>query len=1256
MRLKLPSVLSRRAGLAAAALLVVPFVAAGPAALAQDQAQASSTLLATPLVRVTTPVENDALVTLKGNTHPMAQARYDQGAASTSLATGKLQLLLRRSPAQQVALREYLGSLQDPHSASFHKWLTPQSYGASFGIADQDLQTVENWLQSQGFKIEGVPASRNLIQFSGTTGQIAQAFHTSIHSYLVNGVKHYSNASDPQIPAALSPVVAGISPMNDFRAKPLHVLGAHSQAVAKNGSLQVVTQPGTGAKSALTVTEGSTPTLLLTPSDAATIYNAANSLNRNYTGAAQQNGQGVNIGVAEYSDIQTADYLNYRRLFLNETNPVAPTLVVDGVDPGVLYEGDGGEALLDVEMEAALAPKANIFAYSSNSDLVDDGLTNAIIRAIEDNIVSVLSISYGNCEENLGTSGNLEISELWEEAAAQGITVAVATGDSGSAACDQGTATGQAVSGLTVSGFASTPYNVAVGGTDFDILATNFSQYVAAEGATNPSSTAFYGSALSYIPENPWNDSISNNPPGAFTSNVPAQYNDGTGTPSFTILDAGGGGASSAALCNGAEDQNGNCLGLPAGYPTPPFQTGISVGTAAPAGVRYLPDVSLFAAPGSEHPVAWAYCSDSALDESTQNYTDCVPGSDGSFNIEGIGGTSASTPAFAGMLAQVIQNLPTVNGQFQRLGLANNVLYNLFNKSANNGSIFHDVAVGNNSVPCAANTPSCASNGFVTGYNATTGYDPASGLGSVNVAALVTAWPTATFTATGTTLTLNGGTTPITITHGANVTIASTVTPSTATGIVSVTGQPTGQGAAALNAYVPLTSGTGSITADYLPGGTYTVQAYYPGDVSDSPSTSNPPIQVTVNPEASVPFLSLQIEDLATGNPPTGNPIPYGEYGFAYVEPGNTNATTAGYHGSASGTATLLNNGTSLATQTLNSQGAAAFPIYGFAPGTYSLGASYSGDASYSPSSTTANVALSITKAPTALSIKAASSSIAASASTTVLVTLSTDSAGAYPGGPITLTSGNTSFQSSVAAGTTTTGADAYFATFTVPGTSLASGANTLTAAYGGDTNYLGAGSVSTVINVSGTSGTSAGFSLTSAPSTVNISTPGQSGTATVSIAPTNGFTGAVNLTCTLASSGLVKGLPSCTVTPSVNVAAGTAATATVTINTTAQTAALAIPGNNGASSDPLHRLLAVGGGATLCSVLLFCIPARRKAWRSMLMAMIALIGFGALGMMGCGGTSTNNGTGTQVGTYTATVTGTSGTTTANTNITINVQ
>ena len=1247
-------------GLAAAALL----------SQSQLRAQDSSDLLAQPAVRVSQPVSNTALVTLKNNTSPMAQAKFDQGVASASTETGRLQLLLRPSAAQSEALREYLGGLQDPHSANYHKWLTPQSYGASFGISEQDLETVEAWLQSEGFAVNSVPASRNFITFSGTFGQVAQAFHTSIHSYMINGVRHYSNASDPSIPAALAPVVLGVSPLNDFHAKPDYIQQMRGKAQGAQGHLQVVSATAQSASPDYTYPISGTNYLLLTPSDAATIYDSPNSLNSKFSGSTQEIGTGVNIGLVGDSDLPLDDYLNYRKLLLNETTPPQPTQVIDGADPGQVNDGSSEEALIDAEFSGGLAPGANIYFYSSADSLLQDGALNAAIRAVEDNNVDILSMSFSECELDLGPSGNAEISALWQQAAAQGITVLVSAGDTGSASCDDDAGdTTVAQKGLSVSGLASTPYNIAVGGTDFDVLSSAFSQYVdPSTGGSSP----YYRSALSYIPEDPWNESISNNPPGSYTTNKVMEYPLTDGGGSTTILAAGGGGPSSAAFCNEGVDQEGDCL-APAGYATPPFQTGISLGSqnpsAAPTGVRYLPDVSLFASSGSEHPATWLVCADSAVTGYATAYTDCVPNAQGQFDFDGVGGTSTSSPAFAGILGMVVQSLGG-----KRLGLANNVLYNLSTTDSSAG-IFHDITAGNNSEPCVDGTTDCeTSNDFLQGWNAGTGYDLATGLGSVDISKLVSGWDSAQFTGTSVTLTAGTSanslsTSALNINHGTAVTLATSVTPTSATGTVSVNG-PTGQGGEAADEDIPLTNGAGQATVSDLPGGSYSIHAYYPGDVTHSPSTSSS-IAVKVNPEASSPFFAVFAYD--PGNTQSEgqlNPasLPYGYESAAVAQPANASAafsggSVSGSHGTASGTVTLLNNGTAFqtslfpSTQNLNAQGLASFSITSLSPGNYSFGASYSGDNSYNASTTSSPIAFTITPGGTKLSVSTNNTAIASSGTATVVALLETDSIGALPGGTVTLTAGNgASFTGTVLSGTLPNGTVAVQVTFSVPGSSLASGANTLTAKYPGDMNYAAATPASVNVTVSGSTsggGTTPGFNISSASPSLSIATSGQSaGPDTITVAPTNGFTGAVAMKCALPLNIGGGAAPTCSLSASsVTLSGTTAQTLTLTVNTAALSA---LQPMQAPADHMLRRLLAGGGGLALCSVLLFGIPGRRRSWQSMLVVLLA---FGVLGAIGCGGTSTSsNNNGTQPGTYSVTVTGTSGSTTANTVVSVTVQ
>ncbi|MGC2301272.1 MAG: protease pro-enzyme activation domain-containing protein, partial [Acidobacteriaceae bacterium] len=402
---------------------VVVLAAAGACLPLQSQ----NPQAAAPQNRIVAPIDESNRVAFSGTVHPLAQARFDRGAAPSTMATGRIMLLLQRSAAQQQALTQYLADVQNPGSPSFHQWLTPAQYGAMFGLTDSDLQTVESWLQSQGFKIEKVPQARNFIQFSGTAGQLQHAFQTSIHAFAVGGETHYANVNDPQIPAALAPVVAGVAPLNDFRPKPHLVKGDSGHYDATTHTIE----PD------LTLFNGSTPFLFVDPADAATIYDTpSTTLNANFTSGTAYDGTGVNLGIVGVSDLTVADVSNYRQAFLGETSSTVnlPTVIVDGEDPGL--NGAAVEALLDNEVSGGIAPKAKVYFYTSADSDIASGLYNAIVRAVDDNTVSILSMSFGECEAGLGSGGNAFFEEVTQQAAAQGISFTVSAGDGGSAGCD----------------------------------------------------------------------------------------------------------------------------------------------------------------------------------------------------------------------------------------------------------------------------------------------------------------------------------------------------------------------------------------------------------------------------------------------------------------------------------------------------------------------------------------------------------------------------------------------------------------------------------------------------------------------------------------------------------------------------------------------------------------------------------------------------------------------------------------------------
>ena len=449
---------------------------------------------------ITRPVDESIRVRLRGNVHPLAQAANDLGPVGDSEKTGTLLLVLGRSSDQQGALDTFAKSASMPGTAQYRHWLAPESFAKQFGASQNDTAQVTSWLEANGFTVEGVAKAGNIIRISGNMGALRSAFRTEVHRYQVGESVHLSNSTDPSIPAALAPAIRGIVSLNDFRPQSQAIRGPHATHAAEGAN-------SNRPRAQLTVygpTQWGDPVagepnydvyFLPAAGDAAVIYDTPNSaMNPAYKGTTWT-GAGVTIGIAADSNLSAnaiADIANYRSLFLNEPlsqaqiDPQLPKVVVDGNDPG--ENGDELEALLDVEQAMAFAPKALTMVYTASNGDLQAGVFLAMQRAVDDNAVSILNVSFGACEGNLGTATNAFLNELYEQAAAQGITVTVSSGDSGSGACDQdGVGWGAgAVSGLTVNGLASTPWNVAVGGTDFDTLystdISNLEKYIQVPG------------------------------------------------------------------------------------------------------------------------------------------------------------------------------------------------------------------------------------------------------------------------------------------------------------------------------------------------------------------------------------------------------------------------------------------------------------------------------------------------------------------------------------------------------------------------------------------------------------------------------------------------------------------------------------------------------------------------------------------------------------------------------------------------------
>jgi len=653
--------------------------------------------------------------------------------------------------------------------------------------------------------------------------------------------------------------------------------------------------------------------------------------------------------------------------------------------------------------------------------------------------------------------------------------------------------------------------------------------------------------------------------------------------------------------------------------------------------VRDLPDVSLLAGDGF-YGAAWLLCDNIASTDNT-----CVVGATG-FSFYGVGGTSAASPAFAGIMALVEQSQSAGSKGHVRLGQANFVLYNLANQASVYSSAFHDVPIGsNNSVYCVSGSPNCGPNLFETGYNTGTAYDLATGLGSVDATQLIDDWTKAAFTATTTAFTINGATTPISITHGQTVTLNATVAGGATlpTGDVALISNAN-QDADTYNSnglgFFPLANGTtGSVSYSNLPGGTYTVYANYGGDINFAQSQSTG-VQVNVAKENSV--LGLSNFDSSGNQISVAGSYPYGSFFSTEAEPVGVSQENSSTPASATGSVVFSDtagfpSGVS-GTAPINSNGYAELPLYYFSPGAHSVSASYAGDNSLN-ASTGGPITFAIAQAPTANTVTPSATTVSSGTFTvTSIITPTPASGAASPTGTVTLTTNGTTIGTGTVAATqdSTTGASLGTVSITVNVTSLAAGANTITAAYSGDTNYAASSATTTVTSTATPVTPSIAVTATAA----TVSSPGQSGSSTVTITPSN-YTGTVNLTCAPATSPSGANAtynPACSLASSAVKITSGAATTTATFTTTAPTSgALAYPQTN-----RKNRLYEAEGGAALACILFFGIPARRRGWRSMLTLLSFLV---TMAGVGCGGGgNNNNGTpGTTTGVYTFTVTGT---------------
>ena len=1213
-----------------------------------SETSASAQESATPQVRIVNRIDESDLVTLRGNTHPAANASNDRGPVSPSLPMTDLILVLSRDQAQQAAFDKFVASQYDSASPNFHQWLTPEQVGTNFGPSETDITTITNWLASHGFTVTQIPKDHLSIRFNGTAAQVQSAFHTQIHNLSVRGVPHVANMTDPELPAALSSVVVGVKALHNFFPRPLHRVGSSVTRDRATGKWVRSARPVTTALSAKVPKAaapgapevppsalpqfgisvgGSEPYLAedVGPYDFATIYNVLPLWNA----TAPIDGSGQTIAIAGTSDIEVGqattetgasganDIATFRTFFGLPTGSAVntpirisgnsqPLTVCSSTTDTLCSTSDLLENTLDVEWSASVAKNAQIVLVASYpASTTDDNLYDSESYIVNNLTARIMNVSYGECELGNGTAGNVQYYDLWQTAASEGIAVFVAAGDSGAASCDQGGDEGgnnlpyPAEFGLTVSGLASTPYDTAVGGTDFNWCSLTATECTAAPywSATN-NATAGQSNALGYLPEVPWNDTCTNplalqfmenfwkgvatvsdaeQGCNAFTVNAEALSEQGDGSLLFLVDTVGGGGGASSCVVNSTTSTSttlGTCTSsatstgatsspdtgaaqssLPVvknGWPKPSWQTGVA---GIPAdGVRDLPDVSFFASDGFLSGSAYVVCA--------SDLAPCSFSSKGVPTFVEVGGTSVATPTMAGVMGLINEKTGAAQGN------ANAELYALAAKqtysncSAERGSgapvttgscLFNDIDTGTNAMACDYNasvgvtlpTPNCTVLhsgdvvGILPGYSAAAGYDQATGLGSLNVANVVTAW--------------------------------TAVAPGTSTATVTVTPSPT-----------------------------------------TLPISEILPVTVTV------------------AGPTTK--------GTAVAPTGSVTLTTGTFTSPASA---LSSSGTSVILVPANS----------LSVGTNSISVSYSGDVLYGAATGSASVTGT------------------AAALLTPVVTVTPASSGVNSGASLSVAASVTGSGTSAPTGTVTLVGDGYNSgiqtlsngtfTFSIPANTLSNGTATLTLTYFGDANYLSGTNTATV-----TVGEST-FTLT--PTTPAAIAPGATAMSTITAAAVGGYTGTVTLTCQEeADASPTTGDGATCSIPTTAVAMGSTAVATVITTAPSTTAArLASPrfGGKGRGWE------GSGGGALLALLWLFGIPARRRKWQSIVGVLVLTIALGSLAACGGGGGGGGSGgggggggttdPGTAAGTYTFTVVATgnpSVTPTVQTTFTVTVQ
>lgn len=470
--------------LVAITCLTISSVLSTANSIAQTSGMPATQTIQSPLRRLAAqPSPSEPKVALAGSVTDRPTTSTSLGHLPPDTHISAMSLIIKPSPAQQAALTQLLRDQQDPQSPSYHRWLTPQTFGDRFGMAPADLDILTAWLRAQGFEVAEVSESRNRIVFSGSAAQVETAFSVTLERFRRDGQTFFENRQPIRLPQSLTAVIGGVTGLSSYRL--------HSHAVRRDlPSFQPQYTSSTGL-------------IALVPWDFRQLFDI------NPLIGSGSDGSGVKIGVigqSAFSSTQISDF----QLKTGQQSKLPNVVLVPNTGSSNLVEGDEDESEIDLEYSSGTAPGASVqFVYTgcttsasstalpNTTDCQNDGVNTALIYAITNDIAPILTFSYGACEAKIASYASSTLEPMLEQANAQGQTILVSSGDSGAATCDQGADARAATQGLSVSYPASSAYVTAVGGTQ--LSANGFA-------STNNS---YGGSAISYFSEQAWNDTSS---------------------------------------------------------------------------------------------------------------------------------------------------------------------------------------------------------------------------------------------------------------------------------------------------------------------------------------------------------------------------------------------------------------------------------------------------------------------------------------------------------------------------------------------------------------------------------------------------------------------------------------------------------------------------------------------------------------------------------------------------------------------------